>query len=329
MNLLKQAQSHLARGIGRLSDDILVNRALGSYVYTSDGKKYLDFTTGIGVANLGHSHPHVVAAAQKQCAELIHAQVNIAVHEPMAMLIQKMLKVMPPTIDTFFFWNSGAEAVEASVKLARNATRRQNIVVFKGGYHGRTVGTMSLTTSDTIYRGSFGPLMPGVFVAPFPYLQHSPFDREDDLSEWCLREFELLLRQQTNPAETACAIIEPVQGEGGYVVPPKGFLKKLRIICQQHGILLVADEVQCGYGRTGTMFACEQLDVTPDILIMAKGIANGFPLSAIASRKELMDTQQPGSMGGTYAGNAVSCAAAIAVLEVFEKENILENCIRR
>ena len=236
------------------------------------------------------------------------------------------------SLDAFFFWNSGAEAVEAAVKLARQATKKQNIIVMQGSYHGRTFGTMAMTRSKTVYGEGYAPLMPGVFSVPFPYCKQCSIANHSDgkysFENCCMDpvlQLELLLKRESAPSDTAAIFIEPVLGEGGYVPPPAGYLAKVRKICDENGILLVVDEVQSGYGRTGKMFAIEHWNVRPDILIMAKGIANGFPLSGIVSRKELMDSQKPGSMGGTYAGNAVSCAAGIAVAKVFQQENILEN----
>lgn len=334
--LAEFGKQHISRGISR-STNLVIERAKGSYLYDVQGKKYLDFSSGIGVTSLGHCHPKVVKAVQEQAAKLNHAQVNIVFHKPMLDLIGKLKPVMPSTqFDSFFFWNSGAEAVEAAIKLARHATKKQNLIVFQGGYHGRTVGTMSLTTSKTIYRGRFGPLMPGVHVAPFPYCFTCPVHRavpqKHNVINCCdnpIEQVELLLKQQTTPDETAAVIVETILGEGGYVPPPKSFFPKLREICTKNNILLIVDEVQCGFGRTGKMFAIEHFGIMPDILVMAKAIASGFPLSCIVSSKELMDTQPPGSMGGTYSGNAVSCAAAIATLEVFEEEKILENVNNR
>eukprot|EP00123_Amoebidium_parasiticum_P015397 comp22949_c0_seq1/m.36403 comp22949_c0_seq1/g.36403 ORF comp22949_c0_seq1/g.36403 comp22949_c0_seq1/m.36403 type:complete len:445 (-) comp22949_c0_seq1:90-1424(-) len=320
----------VATGIGRLTDEVMAS-AQGSWVTSVDGTRYLDFTAGIGVTNTGHCHPKVVRAVQDQAAKAMHLQVNIFFHETMLRLIPELQQVMPgPSLDTFFFWNSGAEAVEAAVKLARQATGRQNIVVVQGSYHGRTMGTMAMTTSKTIYRGGFGPLMPGVFVVPFPYARQLPPGMDEDgMVDYCLGQAELLLKQQTTPQETAAIVLEPVLGEGGYVPAPKRYLQGLQALCRQHGMLLVADEVQSGFGRTGKMFAVEHADVLPDILIMAKGLASGMPLSCIASRKELMDRQPAGSMGGTYGGNAVSCAAALATLQVFKEEQLLANTVAR
>ncbi|KAG0170234.1 hypothetical protein DFQ28_005048 [Apophysomyces sp. BC1034] len=334
--LAQFGKKHIANGIGR-STDLVIERAKGTYVWTVDGKKYLDLTTGIGVTNTGHCHPTVVKAVQEQAATLTHGQVNIFYQKPMLDLIERLKPKMPSAdLDTFFFWNSGSEAVEAAVKLARHATKKQNIIVFQGSYHGRTFGTMALTTSKTIYSAGYSPLMPGVHVAPFPYYQQWSAHKADPTRftpEWCgeeaLRQLETLLLQRSAPQDTAAVLIEPVQGEGGYVVPPKNFLKGLRALCDKHDILLICDEVQTGFGRTGKMFAVEHFDITPDILVVAKGIASGYPLSGIVSRKELMDRQPAGSMGGTYGGNAIACAAAHATLQVFEDEHLLDNCNAR
>ncbi|ORX45098.1 aminotransferase class-III [Hesseltinella vesiculosa] len=330
--LAQFGKRHIARGIGR-STELVIEKAKGTYVWSVEGKKYLDLSTGIGVTNTGHCHPTVVKAVQEQAANLTHGQVNIFFQKPMLDLIEGLQPKMPhPSLDTFFFWNSGSEAVEAAVKLARQATKKQNIIVFQGSYHGRTFGTMALTTSKTIYGKGFGPLMPGVHVCAYPYFQQWAAHKADPAKftpEWCgeeaLHQLELVLKTRSDPEDTAAILIEPVQGEGGYVVPPKNFMTGLRDICDKHNILLICDEVQSGFGRTGKMFAVEHFNVRPDILVMAKGIASGYPLSAIVSRKELMDLQPPGSMGGTYSGNAVSCAAAKATLQVFEEEKILEN----
>ncbi|KAI8146614.1 pyridoxal phosphate-dependent transferase [Fennellomyces sp. T-0311] len=334
--LAQFGKQHIAKGISR-STELVIRKAKGAYVYTVEGEKYFDLTTGIGVVNTGHSHPTVIKAVQEQAERVAHVQVNIAFHEPMIRLIEKLKPRMPsPSLDTFFLWNSGSEAVEAAVKLARHATKKQNVIVFQGSYHGRTFGTMAMTTSKTIYSAGFEPLMPGVFVAPFPYYQQWSAHKADPVkfdADWCaleaLRQLEILLMQQSAPRDTAAMVIEPCQGEGGYVFPPKLFMQGLRDICDRNDILLVADEVQSGFGRTGKMFAIEHFDVTPDILVMAKGIASGYPLSGIASRKELFDLQPPGSMGGTYAGNAVACAAASATLDVFDQEKLLDNCQER
>ena len=329
------AAQRLARGVGRLTEFTLT-KGSGARVASACGKSLLDFTSGIGVVNTGHCHPRVAQAAAEQCTKLVHAQANIAYHEPMLDLIEELTPSMPhPSLDTFFFATTGAEAVENAVKLCRHATGRPNVIVFQGGYHGRTALTMGMTTSSTIYSAGFGPFPPGIHVAPFPYELHG-------LSvDYCLTELELLLRQRTPGSDVACMVLEPVLGEGGYVPCPPAFARGVRALCDRHGILLVIDEVQTGFGRTGTLFATERLfggaeaggaaaaggggGGAPDVLIMAKGLASGFPLSGLASRRELMDCQPPGSMGGTYAGNAVSCAAAAETQRVIRDERLVEN----
>lgn len=338
----------------------IVKSAKGHIVNTQCGKQLLDLTCGIGVTNLGHSHPKVTAAAQKACETLVHSQQNIFRHEPMMKCIENLSSTKlakSAGLNSWFFWNGGTDAVEAAIKLARQATGKPNIITMNLGYHGRTFMAMALTTSGTIYRAGFGPLPSGVFTAPFPYVTRSPLaavnasaclnckctDKFVNCPPWgceskelaeaesnrCLRELELMLRMQTKENETAAIIVEPVLGEGGYVPPPPGYLKGLREICDRTGILLILDEVQTGFGRTGTWFASEWLDVRPDILVCAKGLANGFPLSAVGTRSELSDKQPPGSMGGTYGGNAVACAASNAVFEVMKEENVLENSMKR
>ena len=324
--------NHVAKGIGRLSKEVIESGA-GSYVKMMSGKRFLDFTSGIGVTNLGHCHPAVTKAAQHQVGTIVHGQVNIAFQKSYLELVEQMIPLMPhKSLDTFFFWNSGAEAVEAAVKLARHATKKQNIIVMQGSYHGRTIGTMAMTRSKTIYGLGYSPLMSGVFSVPFPYCKQCSISKASngkyDFDNCCMdpiAQLELLLQRETAPSDTAALFIEPVLGEGGYVPPPKEYMARLREVCDKNNILLVCDEVQCGYGRTGKMFAVEHWGVRPDILVMAKGIANGFPLSAIAASKELMDKQPPGTMGGTYAGNAVSCAAGVAVAKAFKDESILDN----
>ncbi len=308
--------------------DVVVERAEGVYVYTSDGRRYLDFTSGIGVANTGHCHPKVVAAAQAQIAKVIHAQINVYYHQPIFDLVTALKPVVPTGLDTFFFSNSGAEAVEASIKLARQTTGKPNVIVFQGSFHGRTVATMSCTTSKTIYRLRYQPLMAGVFVAPYPYAYYYGWEPEQT-SRWCLKQLRHLLVTQTDPSETGAVLIEPVLGEGGYVPPPPSFLPGLRQICDEHDILLIIDEVQSGFGRTGKFFGLEHFDVTPDVMVMAKGLGSGFPISGIAARRELMERWVPGTHGGTYGGNAVACAAATATVQVIREEGLAENAARQ
>jgi 4-aminobutyrate aminotransferase len=305
---------------------IIASHGEGAYIFADDGKRFLDFTCGIGVTNTGHCHPRVVDAIRQQAGRLIHGQVNILLNPPLLQLVNELSSIFPPQLDGFFFSNSGAEAVEGAVKLARSATGRPNIVVFQGSFHGRTIGAMSLTTSKTIYRSGYQPLMPGVFVAPYPYAYRYGWP-EEETSQWCLEELRFLLTTQTSPEETAAFLVEPVLGEGGYVVPPKSFLKGLRQIADEYGILLILDEIQSGFGRTGAWFAYEHFDVEPDIVTIAKGLASGLPLSGVVAPLELMEKWPPGSHGGTFGGNVIAAAAAVATIQVIREESLLANAI--
>ncbi len=318
---------HMSPVWGRIFN-FVAERAEGSYIYTTDGRKLLDFTCGIGVTNTGHCHPKVVEAIREQAGLFLHAQANIVIHQPMLRLIEELRTIVPPEIDGFFFSNSGAEAVEGAVKLARAATGKQNIIVFSGSFHGRTAGTMALTTSKTIYRAGFGPLPSGVFVTPFPYAFRLGMT-EEEASAYALDQLEHLLASQTAPKETAAILIESVLGEGGYVVPPTSFVKGLREIADRNGILLIFDEVQSGFGRTGKWFAFEHYGVVPDIMTVAKGIASGMPLSGVFSRLDLMKKWDVGSHGGTYGGNAVACAAGVATIKAMREEHMIENATER
>lgn len=300
----------------------------GAYLYGADGDRYLDFTAGIGVTSTGHCHPKVVEAAQKQVASLIHGQYTTVMHPRLLELSERLEEVMPASIDSFFYASAGTEAVEATLRLARHATERPNVIVFQGGFHGRTVGSLSMTTSKNGLRAGLEPLMAGVFVAPFPYAYHYGWD-EPTAVEFCLKQFDHLLATQTAPDETAAVYLEPVLGEGGYVPVTAEFAKAIRRRCDEHGMLLVMDEIQTGIGRTGKFWGLDHLDVRPDMVITAKGLASGFPLSAFGAPRELMAKGRPGSQGGTYGGNAVSCAAALATLDVVQQEGLVENAAER
>lgn len=301
-----------------------VERGEGPYLFDTAGRRYLDFTSGIGVTSTGHAHPRVVRAIQEQAARLLHGQPTIVLNQPLLDLAGQMATVAPPPLDSFFFTNSGAEAIEGAVKLARHASGRPSLIVFQGSFHGRTNLTMAMTTSKTIYRAGYQPLVGGVFVAPFPYRYHYGWDEQTTL-RFCLRELQLILKSQTAPEETAAIVIEPVLGEGGYVVPPDGFLPALRELCDRHGILLVADEVQSGFGRTGRWFAFEHTGIVPDIMVVAKGMGSGMPIAGLAAGRALMERWTPGSHGGTYGGNAVACAAAAETIRVLRDEKLVEN----
>ena len=303
-------------------------RGEGIYLYDADGHRYTDFTSGIGVTSTGHCHPKVVAAIQKQAEDLLFGQMNIVIPPATIALADALANVVPAGMDSFFFSNSGAEAVEASVKLARQATGKQNIIVFQGSFHGRTAQTMAMTTSKYIYRHQYQPLPAGIFVTPFPYSYFYGWD-EEETTDFCIKQLDFLLHGQTPPDETAAIIIEPVLGEGGYVPVPDGFMQELRKICTENGILLIADEVQSGFGRTGKFFGFEHSGIVPDIIVMAKGLGSGLPISGIASRKDLMDKWEPGTHGGTYGGGGpVVSAAALATVQTLLEENLIGNAAK-
>ncbi|MBA2632484.1 MAG: aspartate aminotransferase family protein [Chloroflexi bacterium] len=310
--------------------DLVVERASGSWIETTDGERYLDYTCGIGVTNTGHAHPRVVAAIVEQARQGIHLQQNIVYHQPGLELHRRLPERYPnPRADTaygLFLSNSGAEAVEAAMKLAKRATRRTSFICFRGGFHGRTHGAMSLTSSSVKYRAHFEPLVGGVHFAPYPYpLRMGGADAALDATMAAIDE---LFATVVAPDDVAAFVVEPVLGEGGYVIPPDGFLPALREVADRHGILLAVDEVQSGYARTGRFFATEWTDASPDIVIMAKGIASGLPLSGILAPRSLLDQLAPGSHGGTYGGNAVACAAALATLDVIDEERLAERAHR-
>jgi 4-aminobutyrate aminotransferase len=308
--------------------DLEVASGQGCVVTTTGGEEYLDFTSGIAVTSTGHCHPQVVAAITEQAGRFIHAQVNVYRHDLLERLGARLAGVCPAPIDTFFFANSGSEATEGAVKLAKQVTGRPNIIVFTGSFHGRTHLTMAMTTSKTAYRAGHGPLPSGIFVAPFPAALDHGGDAEA-ASAACLAHVRHLLASQTSPAETAAVVIEPVLGEGGYVPAPGSFLRGLAELCAEHGILFVADEVQTGFGRTGKMFAVEHHGVRPDVMVLAKGLGSGFPISAIGASAELMARWPRGSHGGTYGGNPIGCAAALATLDVVGAPGFLDGVAAR
>jgi 4-aminobutyrate aminotransferase len=308
-----------------------VDHGEGSWLVTPDGERYLDYTSGIGVTNTGHAHPHVVAAVQAQAAKLLHGQQNIVYHEAGLRLHDRLAHLLPGGPWSAFLSNSGAEAVEAAVKLARVATGRPAIIAFRYGFHGRTAQTMALTAAKDVYRGAFEPLPGSIYHTSYPYCYRAsggPHDPSACTCDW-EAQLDLLFHQLVYPDKVAAVIVEPVIGEGGYIVPPPGFLPRLREITREHGILLIADEVQTGFGRTGEIFAVRHPDVEPDILVMAKGIASGLPLSGILARSDIMARFPPSSHGGTYGGNVVSCAAALATLDVIEGEGLVRNAAER
>jgi 4-aminobutyrate aminotransferase len=311
--------------------DIVVDHGEGSWLVTTDGDRYLDYTSGIGATNTGHAHPRVVRAIQDQASRLLHGQQNIVYHEAGLRLHERLAHLLPGDGWGAFLSNSGSEAVEGAVKLARIATGRPAIVAFQGGFHGRTHMAAALTSSRVTVRSDAEPLPGPVYRTTYPYCYRSPRGQHPIDSCTCdwEQDLETLFAQLVPAARVAAIVVEPVIGEGGYIVPPPGFLPRLREITREHGILLVADEVQSGFGRTGELFAVRHADVQPDIMIVAKGIASGLPLSGLIARRDLIDRWAPGSHGGTYGGNVVACAAANATLDVIEEEGLVANARER
>lgn len=308
--------------------DLVVDSAEGAHLHTVDGRDVLDFGCGIGVTNLGHRHPAVAAAVHAQVDRLWHTSVT-AHHPKLVEAAEALASVAPEGLDSVFLGNSGAEALEAAIKLSRRATRRTEIIAFTGGFHGRTYGAMSLTASKSRYRAGMGPFLPGIHHVRYPHCfrlcDHGP-DRPCAIAagEDIIRLFD----SQVPAEDVAAIVVEPIQGEGGYVVPPSSFLPTLRRICDEHGILLVADEVQTGFARTGRIFAMDHWSVTPDILCVAKGMGNGMPIGGIIARHSLMRSWHPGEHGSTYGGNPIACAAVVAVIETIEREGLNERATR-
>ena len=308
---------------------LVAERGEGAIVEDVDGNRFLDFSAGIAVVATGHCHPRVVEAIQKQAARLIHMSGTDFYYEEMVALAEKLAEIAPGDEPRrVSFGNSGAEAIEGSIKLARYATGRDKIIAFFGSFHGRTMGALSLTARKAVQRAGFGPLIPGVVHAPYPYCYRCPFGRQpESCAVECVKHIEdTVLKTIAPPEDTAAIVVEPVQGEGGYVVPPQKFFDELARVAQQNGILLIFDEVQSGMGRTGKMWAAEHFGAAPDILAVAKGIASGMPLGATVARADLM-TWPPGAHASTFGGNPVCCAAALATIALLE-EGLVENAAR-
>jgi 4-aminobutyrate aminotransferase len=285
----------------------------GSWLTDANGRRYLDFACGIAVTNLGHRPPHVQAAVEKQVNRLWHAG-GTYLYDSILTAGERIIEVAPAAIEQVLFMNSGAEAVEASVKLARKATGRQGVVVFRGGFHGRTMGSVSYTTSKAKYRQGYHPLLPSVFVTPYPHPYRWGMTQEA-ADQLALDELERMFRHEITPAEVASFLIEPLQGEGGYYPASHDFIHAIRDLADAHGILMIVDEVQTGFGRTGDWFTSQIYHVEPDVMVMGKAIANGFPLSAVGASTDLLARWHPGSHGTTFGGNPVSCAASAATVE--------------
>ena len=316
-DLMAQRQQHVARGVGT-AHPIIAARASGARLWDIEGREYIDFIGGIGVMNVGHTHPRVVEAVKAQLDQITHACFQVTMYESYIRLAEKLNQVFPgegPAKSILF--TSGAEAVENAIKIARAATRRSAVISFTHSFHGRTLMGMSLTGKSRPYKQNFGPFAPEIYHAPYPYGYHGW------TTERALESLTEVFETEIAPERVAAIIIEPVLGEGGFVAAPVEFLSELREITTQHGIMLIADEIQCGFGRTGRHYAIEHSGVTPDMVVFAKSVAGGLPLSGVTGRAEVMDAPEPGGLGGTYAGNLLACAAALAVFEIMDDEQLL------
>ena len=315
--LMQRRNAAVPRGVGQIHP-IFVDRAENATVWDVEGREFIDFAGGIAVLNTGHLHPKIIAAVEAQLKKVTHTCFQVLAYEPYVELCEKInAKVPGDFAKKTLLVTTGAEAVENAVKVARAATGREGVIAFTGGYHGRTMATLALTGKKVPYSAGMG-LMPGpVFRAQYPCELHGVSEDE------AMASIARIFKNDAEPCDIAAIILEPVQGEGGFYVASPSFFKRLRALCDEHGIMLIADEVQTGAGRTGTFFAMEQMGVAPDLTTFAKSIAGGFPVSGVCGKAEIMDAIAPGGLGGTYAGSPIACAAALAVMDVFEEENLL------
>jgi 4-aminobutyrate aminotransferase / (S)-3-amino-2-methylpropionate transaminase / 5-aminovalerate transaminase len=319
--LLARRQQFVARGVASTMN-VFAAKADGAIIEDVDGNRYIDFAGGIGVMNIGHTRPEVTRAIAEQAAKFTHTCFSVMMYEPYIALAERLVKLTPGEFPKkAIFFNSGAEAVENAVKIARWATGRPAIIVFDNAFHGRTLMTMTMTSKVQPYKYRFGPYAPEVYRAPYPYPYRMNMTPQE-ATAFCIQELERMFVGEVAPDQVAAVIIEPVQGEGGFMVAPPGFLRALKAVCEKYNMLFVADEIQSGFCRTGRMFAVEYDGVEPDLVIIAKSMGAGMPISGVVGRAEIMDAPSPGTLGGTYSGNPVACAAALAVLDLYEKEDL-------
>ncbi len=312
----------VARAQGNVAP-VFVERALGSEIWDVEGKRYIDFGTGIAVCSAGHSHPKIVAAVAEQLQNFSHTCVMVTPYDSSVRLAEKLNELAPgPSKKKSIFVTTGAEAVENTIKIARAHTGRRGVIAFNGGFHGRTMLAMGLTGKITPYKNLFGPFPAEIYHAPFPIEYHGVSVADS------LKALDNLFKVDIAPSDVAAIIVEPVQGEGGFYPAPTEFLQALRTLCDEHGIVMVADEIQTGFGRTGKMFCSEYAGVEPDLITVAKGMANGFPLAAVVGKAEIMDSPLAGGLGGTYAGSPIGCVAALAMIDVIEEENLIDSANR-
>jgi len=316
--LLERRKNAVPRGVST-AHPVFVSHAKNAELWDVEGKRFIDFAGGIGVQNFGHCHPDVVAAITEQANKVIHSAFQVTAYEPYIALAEEMNRRAPIAgpVKTIFF-STGAEAGENAVKIARAATKRPGVISFIGGFHGRSLLAMSLTGKVLPYKKTFGPMAGSIFHAPFPMEYHGV--SVDD----AIHGIERIFKASIDPSEVAAIMFETVQGEGGFYQAPLEFIKRIREICDKHGILMIADEVQCGFARTGKLFAIEHSGIKPDVIVTAKSIAGGVPLSAVIGRADIMDAPEPGGLGGTYAGNPLGCAAGLAILKLIDKEKLLD-----
>lgn len=318
-DLTEMRQQHVARGV-MTAHPVIIARGEGAHVWSNDGKRYIDLVGGIGVLNVGHNHPRVVAAVRTQLDLLSHTCFQVGAYEPYIKLAARLNALVGGDLPhKTVFLTTGAEAVENAIKIARGYTNRPGVIAFRGGFHGRTLMGMSLTGMSAPYKQNFGPFAPDIYHAPYP----DPF--RGMTSERALAAIDEIFATQIQPDRVAAIIIEPVQGDGGFLQAPASFMQALRKIADQHGIVLIADEIQTGFGRTGTMFGFQQSGIQPDLITVAKSLAGGLPLSGVVGKAQIMDAPAPGGLGGTYGGNPLGCVAALAVLDIFEEEGLLEH----
>ena len=326
LRLLEERERYVSLGLSVPSNRIFVERAQGALLRDVDGNTFINFAGGIGCLNSGHSAPRIVEAVSKQVQKFQHTCFMAVMYEPYVALAKKLSQITPGShAKKTALFNSGAEAVENAIKIARKYTGRAAVVAFEHAFHGRTLLALSLTSKVAPYKEGFGPFAPEVYKFPVPYTYRRPEHlSEEQYIRHTIEELHLFFKSTVSPKNVAAVILEPVLGEGGFIIPPKSFVRELVKICKEEGIVFVADEIQSGIARTGRMFASEHFGVVPDLITMAKSLSNGFPLSAVTGRAEIMDAVQPGGIGGTFGGNPVSCAAALAAMETIEKEGLCE-----
>jgi 4-aminobutyrate aminotransferase / (S)-3-amino-2-methylpropionate transaminase / 5-aminovalerate transaminase len=323
--LQEKRKKYVPKGVSNGNLNIALH-AHGATVIDIDNKEWIDFAGAIGTLNVGHTHPLVTQAVKNQVEKFLHPGFNVMMYEGYINLAEKLCQITPGNFEKqAIFFNSGAEAVENAIKISRKFTNRPAVVSFVRGYHGRTNLTMGMTSKVKPYKFGFGPFAPEIYQAPYPYMYQKPAEMTDDAYiDQVIQDFKDFFIATVAPEMVACVVMEPVQGEGGFIIPPKKFVQAVSQFCKEQGIVFVADEIQTGFGRTGKLFAIEHFDVVPDLITVSKSLAAGVPLSGVVGRKEMLNAADPGELGGTYGGSPLGCAAALAVIEVIEEEDLLE-----